>query len=146
MEQDNGASLRETGSRASTEPASGLGPSGFDPARGLHILQHSLGVDRHGQGEQYRNYFVTGEGSDDHPDCCALVKAGLMTRQKGGRLTGGDDVFFVTDEGKQYVAEHSPPAPPLTAGQKRYRRWLEVSDATGETFIEFCRRDREQAA
>jgi DNA (cytosine-5)-methyltransferase 1 len=31
--QDTGASLRETGSRASTEPASSLRPAGFDPAR-----------------------------------------------------------------------------------------------------------------
>jgi hypothetical protein len=31
--QDTGASLRETGSRASTEPQEGLRPVGFDPAR-----------------------------------------------------------------------------------------------------------------
>jgi hypothetical protein len=113
---------------------------GFDPSRGLHILQHSLGVDRFGQGNQYRNHFVTGEGSTDYPDCQALVAAGLMTRQKGGRLTGGDDAFFVTEAGKAYVAEHSPPAPKLTASQRRYREWLKVSDATNESFIEFCRR------
>jgi hypothetical protein len=114
--------------------------TGFDPARGLHILQHSLGVDKHGQGRQYRNHFVTGEGSIDHPDCSALVRAGLMTRQKGGALTGGDDAFFVTDAGKLYVAENSPPPPKLTRSQQRYRDWLRVSDATGESFIEFCRR------
>lgn len=114
----------------------------FDPARGLHILQHSLGVDKYGQGEQYRNHFVTGSGSVDYPDCQALVSAGLMTRQKGGSLTGGNDVFFVTDAGKQYVAEASPAPPKLTPGQRRYREWLNVSDATGETFIEFCRRSR----
>lgn len=112
----------------------------FDPSRGLHILQHSLGVDKYGQGNQYRNHFVTGEGSTDYPDCEALVRAGLMVRQKGGRLTGGDDAFFVTEEGKRYVATNSPPAPKLTRGQQRYREWLNVSDATGETFIEFCRR------
>lgn len=114
--------------------------AGFDPVRGLHILQHSLGVDKYGQGNQYRNHFVTGEGSTDYPDCQALVRAGLMTRQKGGRLTGGDDAFFVTEDGKQYVAANSPPAPKLSRGQQRHREWLRVSDATGETFIEFCRR------
>ena len=126
-----------TGLSSPTEPEE---VSALDPSRGLHILQHSLGVDKHGQGKQYRNHFVTGEGSTDHPDCCALVRAGLMTKQKGGRLTGGDDAFFVTDAGKQYVADNSPPAPVLTRSQRRYREWLNVSDATGETFIEFCRR------
>lgn len=125
---------------STTEPASRLGPTGFDPARGLHILQHSLGVDKHGQGAQYRNHFVTGEGSTDYPDCEALVAAGLMTKQRGGRLTGGDDAFFVTEAGKAYVSEHSPPAPKLTASQQRYREWLKVFDVTGESFIEFCRR------
>lgn len=40
MEKDMGAS---SGSRASTEPASSLGPSGFDPARGSYLLQGPLG-------------------------------------------------------------------------------------------------------
>lgn len=47
---------------------------------------------------------------------------------------------MATDAGKAYVAECSPPPPKLTAGQRRYREWLNVSDVTGETFIEFCRR------
>jgi len=64
-----------------------------------HILRHSLGLN-YGR-EMYRNHFVTGEGSTDYPDCMALVKMGLMTRRAGSELTGGDDVFFVTDEGKK---------------------------------------------
>jgi hypothetical protein len=109
--------------------------------RHLHILQHSLGVDQHGQGDQYRNHFVTGAGSIDHPDCMALVEAGLMNVRLSPPHYGGMDYFHVTDAGKRYVAENSPPPPKLTAGQKRYRRWLDVSDATGETFAEFCRRE-----
>jgi hypothetical protein len=110
----------------------------------LHILQHSLGVDKHGQGEQYRNRFVTGEGSVDYPHCMALVRAGLMTVELAPSFTRDMDLFIVTDAGKAYVAEHSPPPPKLTAGQRRYREWLKVSDATGETFIEFCRRKASQ--
>jgi hypothetical protein len=128
------------GSHASHGAAEASPPIGFDPSRGLHILQHSLGVDQFGQGRQYRNHFVTGEGSDDHPTCCGLVAAGLMTRQNGNQITGGDDAFFVTDAGRRYVAENSPPPPKLTRGQARYRDWLSVSDITGETFIEFCKR------
>lgn len=93
---------------------------------GLHILQHALGVDQHGCGDQYRSHFVTGEGSKDHPTCMTLVEQGLMTRRAGSTLPfDGDDLFHVTDDGRAYVAEHSPAPPKLTAGQKRYRDWLD---------------------
>lgn len=91
----------------------------------LHILQHALGVDEYGQGEHYRTHFVTGLGSDDHPTCMGLVADGLMTRRDGATLPfGGDDLFHVTPSGQAYVAEHSPPSPKLTRGQRRYRAWL----------------------
>ncbi len=64
----------------------------------LQILRHSLGLTR--GKDMYRNHFVTGEGSLDHPDCMALVEMGLMTRRSGNELSGGDDVFRVTDTGK----------------------------------------------
>ncbi|RIV79549.1 hypothetical protein [Pelagerythrobacter aerophilus] len=91
----------------------------------LHILQHSLGVDQYGQGEQYRNYFVTGEGSIDHPICMEAVERGLMIRRAGNALTGEMDLFHVTDAGRAYVAENSPAAPRLTASQRRYRAFLD---------------------
>ena len=69
-------------------------------AKQLQILRHSLGLRDDGKGREYRNHFVTGEGSDDYPSCVALVDAGLMTRCKGNALTGGDDVFYATDAGK----------------------------------------------
>lgn len=106
----------------------------------LHILQHSLGVDQFGRGKQYRNHFVTGEGSDDWPHCMALVKAGLMVRQKGGELTGGDDAFFVTDAGKQAMAEHSPARPKESAGKRRYREWIEAD--CNLSFMEWLKRRR----
>ena len=116
------------------------GERAFDPSRGLHILQHSLGVDRYGEGDQYRNHFATGEGSTDYPDCMAMVEAGLMEIMPAPPFTRDMDVFYVTEAGKVYVAANSPPPPKLTAGQRRYREWLNVSDATGESFIDFCRR------
>ena len=95
--------------------------------RKLEILQHALGVDRYGQGTQYRSHFVTGVGSTDHPDCMALYEAGLMSRRDGATLPfGGDDLFHVTDAGRAYVAEHSPPPPKLTRSQQRYRRYLDA--------------------
>ena len=96
----------------------------------LHILQHALGVDRYGRGDQYRSHFVTGVGSDDYADCLALVGNGLMTRRAGETLPfGGDDLFHVTDAGRAFVAEHSPAAPKLTRSQQRYRRYLDADSA-----------------
>lgn len=103
----------------------------------LHILQHSLGVDQHGRGEQYRNHFVTGEGSTDHPHCMALVAAGLMTRRPGNELTGGGDLFHVTPAGKAAVAEHSPAPPKLTRSQRRYEAFLKAD--CGLTFGEWLK-------
>jgi hypothetical protein len=90
----------------------------------LQILQHSLGVNQYGQGNQYRNHFVTGPKTTDWPHCMALVSEGLMQRHAPSALTGGSDCFTVTDAGRAYVAEHSPKPPKLTQGQQRYRAWL----------------------
>ena len=97
----------------------------------IHILQHSLGVDQFGQGNQYRNHFVTGEGSKDYPTCVLAVALGLMTMRAGNDLSGGDDVFFVTDAGKRCMAENSPQPPKLTRSQRRYRDFLEADWFTG---------------
>jgi hypothetical protein len=72
----------------------------------IHILRHSLGVPDPGQTNMYRNHFVTGEGSLDHPDCMALVEAGLMTRHRGNPVTGDMDLFLVNDAGKRAVRQH----------------------------------------
>lgn len=104
----------------------------------LHILQHSLGVDEYGRGQQYRNHFVTGEGSIDYPICMAAAERGLMRRRAGNELSGGDDIFHVTDAGKQWMAENSPAPPKLTPGQKRYQAWLDQD--TCESFGDYLRR------
>lgn len=106
-------------------------------AKQLHILQHSLGLDQYGRGTFYRNHFVTGEGSKDHADCMALVNAGFMTVRSGNALSGGDDVFRVTDAGKVAVAEHSPTPPKLTRGQQNYRDWLHYDSSL--SFIEYVK-------
>jgi len=79
-----------------------------DIAKGLsdaqvHILRHSLGVPEGGGEDMYRNHFCTGEGSTDWPDCMALTARGYMTRRAGNPITGGDDVFFVSEKGKETV-------------------------------------------
>lgn len=94
----------------------------------LHILQHSLGVDKYGEGAQHRNHFVTGPGSADYSICQGLVQLGLMRiRSMSKALTGGDDCFVVTPQGVDYVALNSPAKPPepkLTRSKKNYRDYL----------------------
>jgi hypothetical protein len=106
-------------------------------AKQLHILHHSLGLDQYGQGTFYRNHFVTGEGSKDHADCMALVNAGFMTVRSGNALSGGDDVFRVTDAGKAAVVEHSPAPPKLTRSQQNYQDWLNYDSSL--SFIEYMK-------
>lgn len=71
----------------------------------VHILQHSLGLTR--GTEMYRNHFVTGPGSRDWDDCCALVEAGMMTKRSSSILPEDDRCFHVTDKGKAFVLELS---------------------------------------
>lgn len=96
----------------------------------LSILQHALGRNEYGHnpngGPDYRNHFCA--GGDDVAVCREAVSQGLMVEHAAREISGGDPIFTVTDAGKAYVAEHSPPEPKLTRGQERYRRWLQVSD------------------
>jgi len=108
----------------------------------LHILQHSLGVDEYGEGNQYRNHFVTGEGSNDWESCNELVELGMMTVNRNHNLSGGDDCFFVTDAGKNFVLENSPKKPKISRSKQRYTRFLEYGDGF-DSFIEFCKWDAE---
>lgn len=104
----------------------------------LQILQHSLGLDQYGDGNQYRNHFCTGPGSTDFDDCRALVAEGLMTERAGNALSGGDSVFHVTPKGIDFVALNSPARPPepkLTRSQKRYREYLRAESSL--TFAEW---------
>ena len=108
----------------------------------LDILQHALGRDQYGRGSDYRNHYCTGEGSADFALCREAVAAGLMRERPPSHVSGGDHVFVVTDAGKAYIAEHSPPEPKLTPGQARYRRWLFVADACGLSFGDWLRSER----
>lgn len=113
----------------------------------LHILQHSLGLDEFGRGDMYRNRFVTGEGSIDHPLCMELVGLGHMTQIANVKLFGGSDCFTVTQAGKIAAVANSPKPPKLTKGQQRYQDYLDADCSM--TFIEYLKyrdaRDRRAA-
>jgi len=104
----------------------------------LHILQHSLGLDQYGHGNQYRNHFATGPGSDDFDACTEMVGMGLMKDFGTCSFTGDMHCFVVTPAGIDYVALNSPERPPepkRTASQKRYQDYMD-SDC-GLTFAEW---------
>lgn len=68
------------------------------------LARHALGLDgRHTQS--WRNYFVSGEGSTDHPLWMAMVEAGHATRRNGSILTGGDDFFRMTRAGAELALD-----------------------------------------
>ena len=93
-------------------------------AKYLEILQHSLGLDKYGQGTFYRNHFVTGPDGTDFSACTFLADNGLMTDHGAQGMYGGMHAFSVTPDGKDYVKRNSPVPPKLTRSQKRYLDYL----------------------
>lgn len=106
----------------------------------LHILQHSIGVDKYGRGQEYRNYYAVGPECPAYHDCMKLCEAGLMEDNGQSGFSGGMHYFSVTRLGKKFVAENSEVPPKLTRSQKRYERWLKVADAVQMTFGEWIKR------
>lgn len=100
----------------------------------LHILQHSLGVDKYGLGRMYRNDFCA--CGDNEIVCRALVAKGYMKQH----LTTEMFPYFncsVTESGKQAMLNESPKPPKLTTSQKRYREFLSAD--SGMPFIEWLK-------
>jgi len=100
----------------------------------LHILQHSLGLDKYGQGEMYRNHFCA--GGRDEMTCRELVALGYMQQH----ATTDWLPYFncsVTETGKAAVLAESPKPPKLTRSQRRYREFLHAD--TGGSFGEWLK-------
>ena len=98
----------------------------------LHILQHALGVDSYGLGEQYRNHYVGGVD-----DCRPLVALGYMEECKPPAIYGEDTCFIVTKKGKEAVTNESPKPPKVTRSQQRMRDYRDFADAFDCTFKDF---------
>lgn len=104
----------------------------------LHILQHSLGLDRFGQGTMYRNHFASGPSCDHYVLCRELVELGYMTEHPPPSWSEYSG-FKVTEAGKGAVREHSPAPPKRTRSQKRYQRFLDAD--SGLSFGEWIREE-----
>lgn len=78
------------------------------------LARHALGLTH--QARSYRNHFVTGPGTSDHPVWMQMVEDGLAWRRPGSELTGGDDLFGMTltgaraalDQGETLCPEDFP--------------------------------------
>ena len=107
----------------------------------LQIVQHSLGVDKHGGGEMSRNHFCA--GGRDEELCRGLVSLGLMRLwPHADPITGkvpGYPYFncSVTDEGIAAMRAESPLPQKFTRGQARYREFLRSN--TDMSFIEYLK-------
>lgn len=103
--------------------------------RQIQILRHSLGLSDPYAKNEYRNYYVAGEGHHGWDDLLALEAAGLMRRTRNSIPPVGDVTFTVTDAGKRLARAH---APKISRGKRMYRKFLDVSDCAPDlTFREF---------
>jgi len=103
----------------------------------LQILQHSLGLDKYGQGPVFRNHFCAG-GSDEET-CRSLVEMGYMETFVRSYLPYYN--CTVTRAGVEAVLRESPPPPKLTRSQRRYREFLRAD--TGQRFMEWLKDQNE---
>ena len=101
----------------------------------LHVLRHSLGLDMHGRGRQYRNHYCTGEGSTCWPTIQTLITKGLMVA--GHTQSSGNNFFHVTREGKRMAVLGVKPLK-IPKARRRYHKWCEVAEVCPDlTFREF---------
>lgn len=66
--------------------------------RQIGLARHALGLPNKAR-KSYRNYFVTGAGSTDHPDWEAMVVAGFASRMGPLEIFGGDYCYHLTRAG-----------------------------------------------
>lgn len=66
--------------------------------RQKELARHALGL-RPRNKISYRNRFVAGPGHSDYQDWLEMVEQGNAFRRTGGEMSGGDDIFWLTDVG-----------------------------------------------
>lgn len=110
-------------------------PTEFD------ILIHALGLDEE-HFDSRRNQYVT-DACD--PAILALVEAGMMFKpRQPSFLAEGEANFMVTEHGIAVaMVENRRRNPPPTRSQKRYLRWLGISDVEPDLrFGDFLRHEK----
>ncbi len=64
----------------------------------IELARHALGLGN-GRKVSYRNHYVVGAGCPDYDNWQAMVAAGEARHRSGSPLSGGDDVFWLTEVG-----------------------------------------------
>lgn len=133
----------------------------MNPAH-LHILQHSLGCDKHGRPTPlgrtpnhddefgcYRNRFITDPQSPDGFYCTALTSLGLMHDHGPQNIAGGMHCYSVTQAGYEAMRAESPSPPKISKSKRRwaaYRAIREVCDFTFAEYLKWPRRLEHEAS
>lgn len=107
----------------------------------LHILQHSLGCDKYGNGTRYRNRYVTDATSTEGMECQELCRLGFMRDLGRQEIAGGMNCYSVTALGEKAMIENSPKPPKLSRSAARYRKWLQAD--CGMKFGEWLKQNME---
>jgi hypothetical protein len=102
----------------------------------IEILRHTIGADKYGHTRHDRNYFITGDGSTDWQACVDMVSAGYMTSRKGNAIIGGDDIFYATESGREFVKINNETAP-VPPKRTKYDEFLDADGCAGDSFGEF---------
>lgn len=66
--------------------------------RQIELARHALGLPNQTR-RSYRNHFIAGPGHSDFDEWVAMVAEGEARRRAGSQLSGGDDVFWLTENG-----------------------------------------------
>ena len=102
----------------------------------LHILQHSLGCDKHGQtryrgrdegdgcGIYHRNHFQTSATSPNGQICESMVALGYM---QGGTALNLP-YYYVTTTGREAMRRESPPPPKVSRSAARFAEYRRSSE------------------
>jgi len=128
MTEDNGAPASGTGSHASTEPASGLDPSGFDPSRGAFdkngipfVVGDVVKVFHFVGARRKRHYMykqVVGERTWPNGFCCWVFSHLNMKPAEGP-----DGGFYIAKDGRHYadyeIVQSCRPYPEHFSGRPR---------------------------
>ena len=103
------------------------------------LLLHSLGLTKFNSLDMYRNYFITNSDTEDYRICMSLVSKKLMSPPRN-MIYSGTIYFSVNNEGIKVGKFIADKKFKLTASQKRYRKWLQYTEAFPDiTFGEFLK-------
>ena len=116
------------------------------------MMQHTLGLDAHGQPPEgyrgcsddefsgcYRNRYVTDSTSPDGQECEAMIEAGWMAKpSRQPSFIGGMTNYFFTQAGYDAVKKWSPPPPRLSKAKQRYRDYCNT-DGVFPNFLAYLK-------